>query len=82
MGRNERQRQVARARQSRLGIKKPHLSYEVGFMINPGSVLLSHAVAHAVPSALKVLTSEFGMGSGISPSTLPPETFGSLCFVL
>jgi hypothetical protein len=27
----------------------------------------------AVPSAMKGLTSEFGMGSGISPSPLPPS---------
>jgi hypothetical protein len=27
----------------------------------------------AVPSAMKGLTSEFGMGSGISPSLMPPS---------
>lgn len=27
----------------------------------------------AVPSAMKGLTSEFGMGSGISPSPMPPS---------
>ena len=32
-----------------------------------GGVLLSHAVAHAVPSALEGLTSGFGMGPGGSP---------------
>jgi hypothetical protein len=33
-----------------------------------GGVLLSHAVSRAVPSALKGLTSVFGMGTGVSPS--------------
>ena len=31
-----------------------------------GYVLLSQAVAHQVPSALKSLTSVFGMGTGVS----------------
>src|ERR1051325_8564681 len=35
---------------------------------NPGSVLLSHRVAPAVPSALKSLTSVFGMGTGVTSS--------------
>ncbi len=33
---------------------------------NPGSDLLSHAVAHAVPSAVASLTSVFGMGTGVT----------------
>jgi len=33
----------------------------------PGSDLLSHPVARAVPSALEGLTSGFGMGPGVSP---------------
>jgi hypothetical protein len=40
---------------------------------NLGNVLLSHTVAHAVPSALKGLTSVFGMGTGISPSPWSPR---------
>ena len=32
----------------------------------PGDVLVSHTVPHAVPSALKGLTSGFGMGPGVS----------------
>ena len=35
---------------------------------NPGSDLLSHTPAHAVPSAVAGLTSVFGMGTGV---TLP-----------
>jgi len=33
----------------------------------PGSVLLSHPVARAVPSALEGLTAGFGMEPGVSP---------------
>ncbi len=40
-----------------------------------GSDLLSHAVSRGVPSALEGLTSVFGMGTGVTPPTLPPETF-------
>ncbi len=41
-------------------------------VIYPGSDLLSHAVAHAVPSALEGLTSVFEMGTGVSPPLWPP----------
>jgi hypothetical protein len=33
-----------------------------------GGVLLSHEASLAVPSALRGLTSGFGMGPGVSPS--------------
>lgn len=33
----------------------------------------SSTLLSVVPSAKKDLTSEFGMGSGITPSLLPPE---------
>ena len=39
-----------------------------------GGDLLSRAVSSQVPSALKGLTSVFGMGTGGTPSPLPPET--------
>src|SRR5437868_12491741 len=39
-----------------------------------GGVLLSHTVSHAVPSALKGLTSGFGMEPGVSLSPKPPNT--------
>jgi len=47
-------------------IKNPASIKEAGFCdkINSGGVLLSHAVARIVPSALPGLTSEFGLGSG------------------
>ena len=38
-----------------------------------GGDLLSRAVTSQVPSALKGLTSVFGMGTGGTPSPLPPE---------
>ena len=38
-----------------------------------GGVLLSHRVSPAVPSALSVLASGFGMGPGVSHSLWPPE---------
>jgi hypothetical protein len=44
-------------------------------MNNPGGFLLSHAVARAVPSAPRGLTSVFGMGTGVTLSTEPPENF-------
>ena len=37
-----------------------------GFQEKSGGVLLSHMVSHAVPLALASLTSEFGMGSGVT----------------
>jgi hypothetical protein len=38
-----------------------------------GDVLLSHRASPAVPSALEGLTSEFGMGSGVTPPPWSPE---------
>ena len=43
--------------------------------IESGSDLLSRAVTSQVPSTHKGLTSVFGMGTGGSPSPLPPEFF-------
>ena len=41
-----------------------------------GDVLLSHDLPVAVPSALKGLTSGFGMEPGISRSLWPPKLYG------
>ena len=38
-----------------------------------GSVLLSHTASRAVPSALKSLTSVFGMGTGVASPPSPPK---------
>ena len=53
--------------------KTPFIMNEGGFIINSGGSLLSHTVAHAVPSAQKSLTSVFGMGTGVTSSLLPPK---------
>ena len=45
------------------------------FHLESGNVLLSRAVSSQVPSALKGLTSVFGMGTGGSLSPLSPECF-------
>jgi hypothetical protein len=42
-----------------------------------GNDLLSHTVTRVVPSALKGLTAEFGMGSGVTPSLKSPEFFSN-----
>ena len=41
----------------------------------PSGDLLSHAVSHAVPSALQGLTSVFEMGTGGTPALEPPGKF-------
>jgi len=56
--------------------KKLRIVRNGAFRDKPGGVLLSHTVTHAVPSAPKSLTSEFGMGSGMAFSISPPENFG------
>src|SRR6059058_3746474 len=43
-----------------------------------GDVLLSHAVARAVPSALRGLASGFGMGPGVSLSLWSPKHYGDM----
>ena len=43
--------------------------------IQTGNVLLSQAVSHQVPSALKGLTSVFGMGTGVTPSLSSLDLF-------
>jgi hypothetical protein len=40
-----------------------------------GGYLLSQGVYPQVPSAYAVLTSVFGMGTGVTPQLWPPETF-------
>ena len=44
--------------------------YESFYMYKTSDDLLSQAVTHQVPSALKGLTSVFGMGTGVTPSLL------------
>jgi hypothetical protein len=40
--------------------------------VEAGDDVLSHSVSGAVPSALRGLTTVFGMGTGVSPAPLPP----------
>jgi hypothetical protein len=47
-----------------------------------GGVLLSHTVSGAVPSALKGLTSGFGMGPGVSRFAMAAVTSFLLCGVV
>src|SRR5579863_1705571 len=46
-----------------------------------GGVLLSREASLAVPSALRGLTSGFGMGPGVSPSLWPPQLYGIIGLV-
>ena len=53
------------------------ISDEIGLSCkNAGGVLLSREAPLAVPSALRGLTSGFGMGPGVSPSLWPPQRCG------
>ena len=49
---------------------------------NSGSVLLSRAVTHQVSSALKSLTTVFGMGTGVTSLLSPPNICQTPCGVL
>ena len=51
---------------------KKHPLNEDAFDLSGGD-LLSQAVTHQVSSALKGLTTVFGMGTGVAPSLLPPD---------
>ena len=55
--------------------KKARIAKQSGLSVKKkfGGVLLSHSVARAVPSALKSLTSVFGMGTGVTSLLLPPK---------
>ena len=59
--------------------------YPNGYLSGSGDVLLSRAVAHQVSSALKSLTTVFGMGTGVTSLLLPPNVcqtpFGALTLV-
>ena len=48
-------------------------AFRLGLLTEPGNFLLSHTLAHAVPSGLRGLTAVFGMGTGGSPSLRSPR---------
>ena len=54
--------------------KHPIVYSQQNAFMESGDVLISRAVASQVPSALRGLTSVFGMGTGGSLSLLSPET--------
>ena len=56
--------------------KKEHLFWDA--LLESGGDLSSRAVSSQVLSALKGLTSVFGMGTGGTPSPLPPEIISFL----
>ena len=55
-------------------MRKAPASLHRGLHENWGGDLLSHPVSRAVPSALEGLTSLFGMGRGVAPPQVPPQT--------
>ena len=58
------------------------LSYIPTFKMISGSHLLSHVVSNIVPSAARVLTVVFGMGTGVSPGRIATGIFSLLLSVL
>jgi hypothetical protein len=54
--------------------KNPCHRHGTGLNNYPGDVLLSQGAAPQVPSALVVLTSVFGMGTGVAPPLWSPGT--------
>jgi hypothetical protein len=48
----------------------------------PGGDLLSRDPAVQVPSALESLTSVFGMGTGVTSPSLPPDMVTVITFVI
>ena len=61
--------------------KTKRIPSQVSFT-NSGDVLLSRAVAHQVSSALRSLTTVFGMGTGVTFLLLPPNICQSPCGAL
>src|SRR5438093_6798955 len=53
--------------------RKPRRALRLLGVFIPGNDLVSHTVARAVPSALRGLTSVFGMGTGVALSVGSPE---------
>jgi hypothetical protein len=63
-------------------IKNPDDPFGSSGFFNPGNYLVSHKVALAVPSALRGLTSVFGMGTGVTLSVRSPENLINLLEIL
>ena len=56
------------------------MTFSIMLLLGSGSDLLFRAVSSQVPSALKGLTSVFGMDTGVTPSPLPPEIYMRFSF--
>src|ERR1700722_6418867 len=59
--------------------KRPHSSLNMAF-INAGNDLLSHTLSRAVQSALRGLTSVFGMGTGGTPAVRSPTSVAAVSY--
>ena len=58
--------------------KRTNLKRSPSFFCS-GDDLLSRAASRQVPSALQSLTSVFGMGTGVTSASLPPNIQSTLC---
>jgi hypothetical protein len=56
-------------------LKKQKNSLISCFLFLPGNVLLSQGESPQLPSALRSLTSVFGMGTGVTFSLSPPDYY-------
>ena len=54
--------------------RKGHADFSAWLLFNAGNDLRSHTLSRAVPSALRGLTSVFGMGTGGTPAVRSPTT--------
>ena len=79
LGRSVTRKSIRRKDEPRFAGWISHIITKRGSGDRPGGDLLSHSLTRAVPSALEGLTSEFGMGSGMAPPTLPPEDLEAWC---
>ena len=52
--------------------RKGHADFSAWLLFNAGNDLRSHTLSRAVPSALRGLTSVFGMGTGGTPAVRSP----------
>src|SRR6266550_2689356 len=57
---------------------KGHADFSAWPLFNAGNDLRSHTLSRAVPSALRGLTSVFGMGTGGTPAVRSPTTCSSV----
>src|SRR6267378_2253205 len=61
---------------------KSQADFSTWLLIYAGNDLLSHTLSRAVQSALRGLTSVFGMGTGGTPAVKSPQTGAAGCSLL